>query len=525
MSATSESLRAAEKRIAEIEKRNATLERENKAWELKYGALEEKYSLLLYKRFCRSAETITEAAQPSLFDEPIPQAPIEEPEAEQVESYRRKKPGRKPLDPAIPRRDAIIDIPESDKVCACGAHLVRIGEETSERLQVIPEQIWVERTIRPKYACRACEGSGDEDRPAVRIADAPASIILSSIASPSLLAFVFTNKYCDHLPYYRQETRFTRIGINISRQNMSIWQQKVYVFLSVLFSLMKEHLKTGPVLRMDETTVQVMNEAGRENTRRSYMWLARGGPPKKPVVLYEYRETRAASHIRSFLEDFSGYLQTDGYEAYETALKAFPAIIHVGCFAHARRYFFEASKALKKAGSAEEAIGYIRKLYAIEAVLREKLNKESITLEQFQPLRTEQCTPVLEKFHAWLIKREAEVPPSVQLGKAIGYSLGQWSKLVRYLESPHLSPDNNEAENAIRPFVLGRKNWLFSGSPDGAKSSCALYSLIETAKANGLNPQAYLLELFERAPLARSEADWQLFLPWNMKVKKSALSA
>jgi transposase len=278
---------------------------------------------------------------------------------------------------------------------------------------------------------------------------------------------------------------------------------------------MKKQLQAGSVLQMDETPVQVMNENDRENTQKSYMWLARGGPPGKPVVLYEYRETRAASHIHSFLEGFTGFLQTDGYEGYSCALKSHPAITHVGCFAHARRKFFEASKVSKKAVTAEAGIKFIKSLYRIEIELRAGNLDDAAFVEK----RKELCAPVLASFRKWLEEQSLIVLPSSLTGNAIGYTLKQWPLLSAYLGSPFLTPDNNASENAIRPFVIGRKNWLFCGSPDGAVSSCAMYSLIETAKQNSLNPHDYLSFLFEKAPLAKNEKDWISLLPWNCASK------
>jgi len=508
----------------EVQRFIKDISEENKLWEIKYTELKEKYDLVVFRKFGRSTESLQiNNGQPSLFSEESETSAVqntgdEQPsesanEAQKIGSYTRAKAGRKPLDEKLPRTEVIIDIPEEDKLCACGTELVRIGEEVSERLQVIPPRIYVERIIRPKYACRNCEGSSDEDKPAVRVSPSPASIIPGSIVTPGLLAFIITNKYVDHLPFYRQEKKFERIDISISRQNMSNWQQQVYKKLEPLFDLLKCHVKSGPVMQMDETPVQVMGESEREDTQQSYMWLARGGPPEKPAIMYEYRETRAAKHIHDFLTGFTGYLQTDGYEGYNSALKSYPGIIHVGCFAHARRKFFEAAKVSKKAGSAEEGMKYIRKLYEVESDLR----KKELTPDEFLAERKERSTPILEKFRAWLDNRALQVPPSLALGKAIHYTLGQWEKLIAYLESPYLTPDNNACENAIRPFVLGRKNWLFAGSPDGAKSSCGMYSLVETSRQNGLDPEKYLTHIFDRCPHAKNKADWEALLPWNVK--------
>jgi transposase len=484
----------------------------------KYLEIKERYDLLVYKRFVRSAEQLLadEKQLPLFTTEPETAETPEEAEPEEtteVKSYSRKKPGRKPIDPNIPRIEKIIDIEETDKTCVCGANLTRIGEETSEKLHIIPPRIYVEKIIRLKYACRSCEGTESEgEEKAVRIAPVEPSIIPRSIATPSLLSCIFIQKFEDHLPYYRQEKQFERIGVTISRQDMSNWQQKAYQALQPLFGLLEETVKAGPVIQMDETMVQVMGEEGRLDTKRSYMWLARGGPPGKTVVWYEYQKTRGASHAKAFLSGYSGYLQTDGYEGYDAAIKDMPSIIHVGCFAHARRKFFEASKATKKPHSAEEGIKHIRKLYALESELQSK----NLSDDEFLSERKARAGPILEQFKKWLFKRKEEVPPSLLLGKAIHYTLDQWDKMTAYLESPNLTPDNNACENAIRPFVLGRKNWLFCKSPEGAESSCGIYSLIETAKQNGLVPLQYLTALFKKAPLASLPEDWENLLPWNI---------
>jgi transposase len=485
----------------------------------KYLYYKDRYELLIYKRFMRSAEQIpVDDKQQSLF------SPEEEPagttgqdgeeERTEVASYSRTKRGRKAIDASIPREIEIIDIPEEEKTCACGAKLTKTGEEISEKLEFIPQKIYVKQTQRLKYACRNCEGTEDEEASAVRIAPVPPSIIPRGIASASLLSAIFTHKFEDHLPYYRQEKQFGRIGVELSRQDMSNWQQQTYNKLSPLFAMMKETVKGGPVIQMDETPVQVIGEEGREDTQKSYMWLALGGPPGKKVVWYEYHKSRAGKHAKEFLEGYSGYLQTDGYGGYDTAVKGLGGITHVGCFAHARRKFFEASKVGNRPQSAEEGIKHIRKLYCLEDELRSRnLDDEKFLLE-----RKARAGPILEKFKSWLLKRKEKdkVLGSSLMGKAIQYSLSQWDKMTAYLESPYLTPDNNACENAIRPFVLGRKNWLFCQSPEGAESSCGIYTLIETARQNGLVPARYLTALFEKALFASSAGDWEKLLPWNI---------
>jgi transposase len=483
-----------------------------------YAVLEEKYALAIYKRFVRSAEQL-DSNQPLLFtseeDNSKAAKEINKIEYEEVKSFKRKKKGRKAIAPSIPRIEHIIDIDESEKICACGSNLVRFDQESNEKLHITPPQIFVIKTIRPKYACRNCEGTEDEEKPTVRIAPVKPSIIPKGIASPSLLSTIITQKFEDHLPYYRQEKQFERIGVIISRQDMSNWQQHSYNKVKPLLELMKTEIRSGPLIQMDETTVQVMGEEDREDTQKSYVWVSLGGLADKPVVLYEYRQTRAAHNVKDFLNGYSGYLQTDGYEGYDSAVKDMPGIVHAGCFAHARRKFFEAAKVTERAALAQEGIQYIKQLYIIESKLRKRYEHDE-DKSKFCRVRQLCIWRLLKDFKEWLFKQKNEVPSSVLLGIAVSYTLSQWDKLVRYLESPYLTPDNNACENAIRPFVVGRKNWLFNKSPEGADSSCGMYSLIQTAKRNGLNPFKYLNTLFEKAPLVSSPDDWVKLLPWNI---------
>lgn len=504
-------LKEAQEENFALQKKLKESEAQNQNWELKYKLLEEKLTLALHRKFGKSAENVPE--QIELFDSEEETPPEEAKEDElEIPAHTRKKKGRKPLSQDLPRKERIIDIPEAEKTCACGSKLSRIGEEITEKLQIIPPRIWVDRIVRPKYACKCCEGTTDEDSPSVVIAPTEPSIIPKSIVTPGLLAFLMVNKYVDHLPFYRQEKQFERLGAHISRQNMSNWQKQAYYALLPLLDLLKIHIKSGPVLQMDETTVQVLNEPGRKNSQKSYMWLARGGPPDQSAVYYEYHPTRGSEHAKSFLTEFKGYLQTDGYQGYKTAVDGNDDIHLVGCFAHARRKFFEADKASKKSKSALEGIKHIKNLYVLEKELRNK----DLSLEDFLEQRKAEAEPVLQKFKKWLMKRAENTLPESALGKAIHYTLNQWEYLIRYLESPYLTPDNNASENAIRPFVLGRKNWLFSGNPKGADSSCGMYSLIETAKQNNLNPFDYLHYVFTKAPLLKDNKDWNDLLPWNL---------
>ena len=279
--------------------------------------------------------------------------------------------------------------------------------------------------------------------------------------------------------------------------------------------MLRSEILSGPLVNIDETTVQVLKEPGRENTAKSYMWVFRGGAPDKPALVFQYQPTRGGQAPKDFLNGYQGYIQTDGYSGYD-ALGVQKGIVHVGCWAHVRRKFYEVvearqknSRQKSKTGSGDVALSYIKRLYTIESVAKQ----QEYSAEQIQKIRQEQAKPILDEFKGWLEKRFVQTPPKGLLGKAIAYALNQWPRLIIYLEDGKLRPDNNLAENAIRPFVVGRKNWLFSGHPRGAEASACLYSLIETAKANQLEPYLYFRFLFDRLPSAVNEDHFRSLLP------------
>ncbi|MGA2225352.1 MAG: IS66 family transposase [Syntrophobacteraceae bacterium] len=433
-----------------------------------------------------------------------------------IPEHTRQKPKRKPLPPDLPRVDAVHDIEESEKICQCGAQLCRIGEDVCEKLDIIPATVQVIRHIRPKYACKNCEGVESEG-PTVIIAPPPPEIIPKGTATPGLLAHVAVSKYADALPLYRQEKIFERYGIELNRSTMAGWMVKAAQACKPVMDLLYQKLRSGPLINVDETPVQVLNEPGRANTTKSYMWVFRGGLPEKPVILYRYSATRSGEIPREVLQGYRGYCQTDAFSGYDGLEGTIEGIQLVGCFVHARRNFIKVVDARgkggkSKTGSAEVALGYIGQLYRIEKAAREA----ELSLCEMQRLRIERAEPVLEEFKAWLEKKKDQTPPQGLLGKAISYILSRWSKLVRYLENAYITPDNNAAENAIRPFVIGRKNWLFAGSPSGADAAATIYSLIETAKACGLDPYHYLRLIFEKIPYASTETDYTALLPQSI---------
>jgi transposase len=367
----------------------------------------------------------------------------------------------------------------------------------------------------------------DEDVPGaavgVKIAPRPVQIIPKSIAHGSLLAAIVTAKFVDALPLYRQEQIFAREGIDLSRQTMSGLLMQLQTPLTPVAAALQALLRQGPVVQIDETPVQVLREPGRAATQKSYMWVFCGGPPGQPVRWFEYAPSHAAAVPQRALLGAGAdaivgtdpppafYIQSDGYSAYPVLAEAPEVVGHAGCWAHVRRKFVDAA-AGRNAGAAQHLVGLIGELYGVERTLREA---DPLTR---QAERQQRSRPILDTIKQWLDTTAPRVLPKGLLGKAIAYALGQWPILTTFLDDGHLEIDNNTAENAIRPFVVGRKNWLFAGSPKGAEVSALLYSLIETAKANGLEPWAYLNHLFEHLPTAKTAEAIAALLPHNLKL-------
>jgi transposase len=488
-------------------------------YEERIDYLEQMVRLLQNEIFGRKSERhiLPDYNQQQLFDL------IEAPETDHricedkivIAEHARKKRGRKPLPADLPRVDVIHDLPEVEKHCDCGAVLSCIGQDVSEKLDYVPARLRVIRHVRYKYACKNCEGVESEG-PTVKIAPAPVQLIPKSIASEGLIAHLVVSKFADGLPLYRQQKIFGRLGIELSRATMANWVVKAAQQCEPLIDLLQEEIRSGPLINVDETPYQVLNEPGRRNTSKSYMWVFRGGRENSPALLYQYHRTRSGEAALHFLEDYQGYVQSDAFSGYE-CLSEKKGVTHVGCWAHARRNFVDVVKAKKKNRSrrvqpkslADEALTFIGHLYQIEK--EAKINH--LEPHEIYQLRQKKAKPVLEDFKIWLTAKQQVTPPKGLLGKAINYTLNHWEKLIVYIEDGRLSADNNAAENAIRPFVVGRKNWLFAGHPNGAEAGAAFYSLVETAKANGIEPYQYLKHIFEKLPLAKTRQDYKSLLP------------
>ncbi len=525
--------------INEKDKEIKKLQEEGKEKDLKILGLEERLQTQLAYRFGSHSEKSFE--QLSLFDdldEDFPEAEmltneelkeVLEENTLTVKAYKRRKCGRKKIADNLERVPIYHDIPEEEKICGCGTRLVKVGERFTEKLNIIPERIYVEKHIYPVYACRNCEGSGDEEHPVFRQAPAAKNIIQQGIATPGLLSYIFINKYCNHMPYYRQSKNFERKGIDLSRATMDKWQLEVYKKLKPLEKIMLEHVKTGKVLNMDETTTQILHyENGNSSRKKSYIWLAHGGPKDKPLAIYRYFESRSPQYIRPFINGFKGYLQTDEYPGYEAALKEHKIlhpkdkIVHVACAAHIRRKFYDALLNGKSKNSAV-ALKYIQKMYYEENRLRE----QNLSDSEFIQKRKEIIKPIMDEFYNWMTEIQPTVPETFKFGKALDYAIKAWPHLMNYLDCPEIYLDNSIAERSIRPYVLSRKNFLFCGSEDGARSTCLLFSLIECAIMNNINPEEYLSSIFELAADTTDWTDskWSELLPWNIKlIKKSDVS-
>lgn len=455
-------------------------------------------ALLRRKQFGKSSEQIP-AEQMGMFDETEVEALNPEPEDEEsikVPEHERRRGKRLKLPGNLPRKEVIIDI--EDKICPNdGEELKCIGEEVSEKLEIIPAKVRVIRTIRKKYACPACE--------LMKEAPVPLEMIPKSNASGSVLAYIATAKYVDALPLYRQEAIFKRVGLDLSRQTMGRWMIQVGDKITPLITLLREEVLKSSYIHMDETVVQVLKEDGKKAETNSYMWVqARSGP--KPIILFHYAKNRSGTHAHELLDDYRGALQVDGYDGYASVIDK-NEIIRLGCWAHTRRKFFDAFKSSSGKSAGKQGLGFITQLYEIEKEIEGKSYSERFHT------RLTKSVPVLNKFEEWLQVQSEKLNPESLSGKAVKYARNEWRYLMNCFSSGEFKIDNNYVESHIRPFTIGRKNWMFSVKPEGAIASANIYSLVETAKANGLDPFDYLNKVFEKLPKAQTEAEFLELLP------------
>ena len=504
--------------LESLQEQNAKLQMQVDELAAKLKWYEEQFRLGQQKKFGASSER-TNPDQLQLFNEAELEANPAQPEPTvETITYERKKERRQreDLTEHLPVETIEYHLPEAEQVCpCCGGSLHAMSTEVRQELKIVPAEVKVVRHVRHVYACRRCEREGTQTP--VITAAMPNPAAPGSLASPSILAHIMTEKYVDAMPLHRQEQQFARLGVPLSRQTLANWTiSAADRWLQPLYDRMHTHLLVQPVLHADETPLQVLREPGRAAQTPSYLWLYRTGRIGPPIVLYEYKPTRGGEHPRAFLAGFGGYLHVDGFPGYHKVA----GVTLVGCWAHARRKFDEALKALpdgkqKAAVTAGEGLAFCNRLFAIERDIRDA------TAEERLRVRREQSRPVVDAFSAWLRAQRPRVLPKSTLGQAIAYCQNQWDKLEVFLQDGRLELDNNRSERSVKPFVIGRKNWLFANTPRGARASATIYSVIETARENGLNPTAYLTWLFEELPQLddlKDSAALDRFLPWSQSL-------
>lgn len=488
--------------------------------------LKERLNKFLRKLFAARSEAL--ASQKELFfneaeaeagsARPAEEEPAGEPAIDIPAHQRKARRGRKPLDPNLPREVIRHELPEAERVCPHdGSALEEIGVEASEQLDIIAQQVRVIRHERVKYACPCCDGS-------IRLAARAPQIIPRGLLSEAAMSWIVTAKYDDGLPLYRIAALMGRFGgSHFNRNTLAATVVRLGQAVQPLLNLMKDQLLESCVVHGDETQLQVLKEPGRPAQSKSWLWAqstdasgADGTGP--PIRLYSYtsgRGAQAAALVWAGIRA-GAVLMSDGYEVYDEIAKTHK-LTHLACWAHCRRYWMEALQALPKAARTREqpaaqAIDLIAKLYEVE-----KRAKEA-TAEDRRAMRKEESVPLLAKIEALVQQHQHAVLPQSALGKALHYTVSQWIKLTRYVHDGRRPIDNNPCENAIRPFVVGRKGWLFADTPAGAQASANLYSLLQTCRANGVNTYEYLKVLFTALPKATTADDYEALLPWRIKL-------
>lgn len=472
--------------------------------------LQDIINLLQKRKFGPQSEVVS-SEQLGLFNEiedliHTPPMEAEEDDLEDEESSEKKprKKRRPRLPENLPREEVIIDLEERDKVCVHDGHrLEKVGEEICEKLEIIPAKVIVKKTIRIKYACPCCDEG-------MKTAPVPMSLIPKSMASASLVAFILISKFVDGLPLYRQEAIFKRIGVILNRGTMARWLIEVSKKLIPLYNLLQEELLSRDYLHMDETTVQVLKEDGKKATSKSYMWVRYSGEGP-PIVLFDYSPTRSGQVPKELLEGFRGSLQVDGYDGYAAVCEE-NKLTRLGCLDHARRKFMDAFKTSGSREIGKKALVYFKLLYKIEDDIKDRTPVEKLIVRQAK------SKSILLEMKEWVDSKKGKVTPQSVGGKALRYFINEYVYLERYLEDGRLNISNAPVENKIRPFAIGRKNWLFSDSVEGAQASAMFYSLIETAKANNIDPLDWMRRVLEKLPHAETADDYEALLTYSKKM-------
>ncbi len=509
---------------AELKFQNDKLKTENDELKERLDWLLERVRLAKKKEFGQSSEK-SEYIQLDIFNEAeaFNDEQIKEPELTEIKAYKRKKSkeltSRLPEDLPVEVIECTLDF--DDLTCdKCGCERHEIGRTlVRSELKLIPAQASIKEYWQVTYGCRRCENEGTEV-PIIK-AKVPKAAIKGSFASPEAIAHIATQKFVMGSPLYRQEQELNRGGILLSRQTMSNWLIKATeTHLFQIYDKMHEDIKANSVLHADETTLQVLKEPEKKAQSKSYMWLYRTGTENKyPIILYDYQPDRGHKRPRDFLSGYKGYLQVDGYNAYK---KLSNDITIIGCFAHARRKFTDALAALsgrpdddKKKTIAGKGKEYCDALFQIERDIKE------MGFDDRKKERQKRAVPILNEFKTWLDQNNAS--GKSKTGEALTYMRNQWEYLSKYVNDGRLEISNNRAERSIKPFVIGRKNFLFANTPEGARTSAVLYSIIETAKENGLDPYLYLTYIFSKSP-NMDDNNVESLLPYNQIVQQNCKS-
>ncbi len=498
----------------DLKNENAKLQHELEMANAKIKWYEEQFKLNAVRKYGKSSDSVGEE-QISFFNEAeITKRPqIEEPEIDKITYERSKRRGtNKTSFEDLPIERIEYEIPEEEQICGiCNSKMHEMSVETRKELKIIPARVSIVHHVRKVYSCRQCEKTG-ESTPIIT-APMPKPVISGSFASPSLVAYLMYQKYSSALPLDRQEKMFKDFGIDISKQNMSNWIIKASeLWLEPFFERLKKELLKETFIQADESPLRVLTKDGSPTDSKSYMWLYKSGNYGRKIALYEYQPSRSGKHPKNFLQGFRGLLQTDDYSGYNSV----EGVTRVGCLAHARRYYSDALKILPKEAEIEsthahKAILYFRKMFHLESKWK------NLSPDERLEIRNTELKPLLEAYLSWLHEVEPKVVKKSKLGQAINYSLSNWELLSNVLLDGQCELSNNGAERAIKPFVIGRKNYLFCKSPHGAKASATIYSIVETAKMNKLNPFYYLKYLFEELPNIKLTSPDVLdhLLPWS----------
>jgi len=412
-----------------------------------------------------------------------------------VEGYTKKRGHRKPLPENLPREVIKIELPESEQVAEDGTSLKVIGWEISEKLKYEPAKMSVLQYHRAKYGVH----SGDY----VKTAPPVPSVIPKGIATPELLAAIITGKYADGMPLYRMESMFARHDVELSRGTMARWVIQVANALKPIWNVLADRLLSSFYVACDETTVQVLKEDGRPAETKSWMWVRSTPGDIKKVILFDYSVSRSSEVAKELFADYKGYLQTDGLGSYNCLTEG--VLKHLGCNMHSRRKFEQAAKDGAKSGKslASVAMDYYKRIYELEEKLKETAPEER------KKVRDEIAKPIFEDMKSWVEKNRPKVPDKSKIGQAFNYFISEYEYLIGYLEDGRLNPDNGFTERAIRKFAIGRNNWMFADTPEGAESSALLYSLTVTAKANGVNIYRALSKILAEIPFAKVCEDYE----------------